>query len=94
VVNRYILDGIMITNLVFASSLQLLGFAMIAMGLALAVVTAWFWKSARPETEALAPLEIMGERQFVSASDDLKKQLLNSVRAKPAIEQRPSSDNN
>ena len=93
-VNRYILDGIMITNLVFAASLQLLGFAMIAMGLALAVVTAWFWKSARPETEALAPLEIMGERLFVSASDDLKKQLLNSVRAKPAIEQRPSSDNN
>ena len=84
----------MITDLVFASSLQLLGLAMIAMGLALAVVTVWFWKSARPETEALAPLEIMGERQFVSASDDLKKQLLNSVRAKPAIEQLPSSDNN
>ena len=84
----------MITNLVFALSLQLLGFAMITVGLALAVVTAWFWKSARPETEALAPLEIMGERQFVSASDDLKKQLLNSVRAKPAIEQLPSSDNN
>jgi hypothetical protein len=84
----------MITNLVFALSLQLLGFTMIAVGLALAVVTAWFWNSARPETEALAPLEIMGERQFVSASDDLKKQLLNSVRAKPAIEQLPSSDNN
>ena len=84
----------MITNLVFASSLQLLGLVMIAMCLALAVVTVWFWKSARPETEALAPLEIMGERQFASASDDEKKQLLNSVRAKPAIEQLPSSDNN
>ena len=84
----------MITDLVFASSLQLLGLAMIAMGLALTVVTVWFWKSARPETEALAPLEIMGERQFVSASDDQKKQLLNSVRARPAIEQLPSSDNN
>lgn len=84
----------MIISLVFASSLQLLGFGMITMGVALAIVTAWYWKSARPETEALAPLEIMGERQFVSASDDLKKQLLNSVRAKPAIEQLPGTNNN
>ena len=78
----------------FGGSLALLAIGMIAVGVGLTVVTAWFWYAARPEPEALAPLEIMSERQFVSADDNERKRLLHSVRAAPALEQSPESDTN
>ncbi len=78
----------------FASSLALLAIGMITVGVGLTVVTAWFWYAARPEPEALAPLEIMSERQFVSADDDERKRLLHSVRAAPDLEQTLESDKN
>ena len=78
----------------FAGSLALLAIGMIMVGVGLTVVTAWFWYAARPEPEALAPLEIMSERQFVSADDDERKRLLHSVRAAPDLEQTLESDTN
>ena len=78
----------------FGGSLALLAIGMITVGVGLTVVTTWFWYAARPEPEALAPLEIMSERQFVSADDTVRKRLLHSVRAAPALEQTLESDTN
>ena len=53
---------------------------MIAIGGGLVGVTIWFWNAARPDPEVLAPLEIMGDRNFVIASDKEKLRLLDAVR--------------
>ncbi len=53
---------------------------MIAIGCGLVGVTIWFWNAARPDPEVLAPLEIMGDRDFVRASDREKIRLLDAVR--------------
>lgn len=52
----------------------------IAASLALAVLTAWFWRNARLETPVLAPLEVMGERRFKNASHERRQELLDEVR--------------
>lgn len=67
-------------------SLKLLGLSMVAIGIGLVAVTIWFWSAARPDPEVLAPLEIMGDRNFVNATDKDKSRLLNAV--------RPRVDNN
>jgi hypothetical protein len=61
-------------------SLKFLGLAMIVVGGGLVGVTIWFWNAARPDPEVLAPLEIMGDRNFVMASDAEKVRLLDAVR--------------
>jgi len=66
-------------------SLKFVSFAMLAIAAGLLLATIWFWRSARPETEALAPLEIMGEREFLEADEDTRKRMLNAVRAKPSL---------
>ena len=53
---------------------------MIVVGGGLVGVTIWFWNAARPDLEVLAPLEIMGDRNFVMASDAEKVRLLDAVR--------------
>jgi hypothetical protein len=53
---------------------------MIAIGGGLVGVTIWFWNAARPDPVVLAPLEIMGDRDFVRASDREKIRLLDAVR--------------
>ena len=53
---------------------------MIVIGGGLVGVTIWFWNAARPDPEVLAPLEIMGDRNFVMASDAEKVRLLDAVR--------------
>jgi hypothetical protein len=53
---------------------------MIVVGGGLVGVTIWFWNAARPDPEVLAPLEIMGDRNFVMASDAEKVRLLDAVR--------------
>jgi hypothetical protein len=49
--------------------------ALVLLALALAVFTWWFWRSTRREHEALAPLEVMSDRKFVT-SDSLTRQVL------------------
>lgn len=66
-------------------SLKLVSFAMLAIAAGLLWATIWFWRTARPETEVLAPLEIMGEREFLDADEDGRKRMLNTVRAKPNL---------
>ena len=75
-------------------SLKLLGLAMISIGIGLVAVTIWFWNAARPDPEVLAPLEIMGDREFVKASEKEKSRLLNAVRVRVAENQLPDATNN
>jgi len=67
---------------------------MIAIGAGLVGVTIWFWNAARPDPEVLAPLEIMGDRNFVRASDREKVRLLNAVRIDASESQHSGSFNN
>ena len=67
---------------------------MIAIGGGLVGVTIWFWNAARPDPEVLAPLEIMGDRDFVRASDREKIRLLNAVRIDVSENQHTGLSNN
>lgn len=42
----------------------IISYLLIAGGLALIGLTAWFWKNSRPEPRALARLEVMSERAY------------------------------
>ncbi len=64
------------------------------MGVGLIAVTVWFWNAARPDPEVLAPLEIMGDRVFVKASEKEKTQLLNAVRVQVVKNQLPNPVDN
>jgi len=67
---------------------------MIFIGAVLVAVTVWFWNLARPDPEVLAPLEIMGDRVFVKASEKEKTRLLNAVRVRNPKNQLPDPANN
>ena len=67
---------------------------MIIIGVGLAVVTVWFWSAARPDPEVLAPLEIMGDREFVKASEKEKARLLNAVKLRKSVNQLQDLANN
>ncbi len=66
-------------------SLNFIALGLLVVAAGLGALTIWFWISARPEPEALAPLEVMGQREFAQADDESRKQMLNSVRAMPVI---------
>lgn len=53
---------------------------MVALGIGLFTVTLRFWRSAGEDPEALAPLEVMGDRRFARADLDERVDLLNAVR--------------
>ena len=74
---------------VFAVSLNSIAMSLLVVAAGLASATVWFWKSARPEPDSLAPLEVMSQRDFAQADDAVRKQMLNSVRAMPVID-RPA----
>lgn len=57
---------------------------LVAMGVLLAVVTVWFWRSTRPDHPALAPLEVMGDRRFAARSAFEQRQILDQVRPEGA----------
>ena len=67
---------------------------MISIGIGLVAVKIWFWNAARPDPEVLAPLEIMGDREFVKASEKEKSRLLNAVRVQNSKNQLPDATNN
>jgi len=49
-------------------------------GLGLFGLTIWFWRTSRPEPEALAPLEMMSERAYLKSKGVDRAFLLNMVR--------------
>ena len=67
---------------------------MIIIGIGLAAVTLWFWSAARPDPEVLASLEIMGDREFVKASEKEKARLLNAVKLLKSVNQLQDPANN
>ena len=67
---------------------------MIIIGIGLAAVTVWFWNAARPDPEVLAALEIMGDREFVKASEKEKARLLNAVKLLKSVNQLQDPANN
>jgi len=66
-------------------SLSFVALSLLVLAAGLAALTIWFWITARPEPEALAPLEIMSQAEFAQSDEETRKQMLNSVRAIPVI---------
>jgi len=54
---------------------------LIAVGLGLAVVTVWFWRTAQPHDPVLGALHIMGDRTFRSADAVARKEMLRQARS-------------
>ena len=61
--------------------IQLVAGGLAVLGVALAGVTIWFWRSTRPDPEPLAPLELMGTRKWRRADPIERRHLLDEVRA-------------
>ena len=75
----------------FAVSLNFIAMSLLVVAAGLASATVWFWTSARPEPDSLAPLEVMSQRDFAQADEVERKQMLNSVRAMPVIDRATES---
>jgi hypothetical protein len=58
-------------------------------GIGLFGLTIWFWRTSRPEPEALAPLEIMSERAYLKSKGVDRAFLLNMVRPSSTSEDLP-----
>lgn len=57
-----------------------LGLVLIVVGVALAGVTLWFWRSARADDPVLGPLEVIGDRRFKTADAETRKEMLRQAR--------------
>lgn len=55
---------------------SLLALLFVGAGLGLAYLTWWFWTTARPESPALAALELMSEREYMQLPDEEKDAFL------------------
>ena len=66
--------------LAIAPRVGAIGLLLLAAGLALAGLTLRFWSAARPETPALAPLEIMSDRRYQRATEQQRLAMVDSVR--------------
>ena len=58
----------------------LIALVCIGAGGALARMTWWFWTEARPESPALAPLEIMSDAAYGKADETQRVAMLDAVR--------------
>ncbi len=79
------LFSIILLELILGLSLSFLALSLLVVAAGLTALTIWFWISARPEPQSLAPLEVMGQRDFAHADDETRKQMLNAVRAAPVV---------
>ncbi len=59
--------------------------ALVLLAVGLAVFTWWFWRNTRRDPEALAPLEVMGERRFVDGDQTTRQTLLDANRPVGAV---------
>jgi len=58
----------------------LVGLALIAAGVALLVVTIWFWRASRVDDPVLGPLEVIGSREFKEADESTRREMLREAR--------------
>lgn len=54
--------------------------ALVAAGVALTGITVWFWRSTRPDPEALAPLVVMSSKRWRLGSPIERRQALDVAR--------------
>ncbi len=66
--------------LAIAPKVGAIGLLLVATGLVLVGLTLRFWSSARPESLALAPLEIMSDRRYQKATRDERAAMVEDVR--------------
>lgn len=64
---------------------------LVAIGLALAMIAVWLWRTTRPDPELLAPLEVMGERKWRRADPVAQHRTLDDVRPEGAEPLTPSA---
>ncbi len=62
----------------------LIALVCVVVGIALARMTWWFWNEARPESPALAPLEIMSDAAYGKADEAQRVAMLDAVRMSPS----------
>ena len=67
---------------------SLLALLFIGAGLGLAYLTWWFWTTARPESPALAALELMSEREYMQLPDEEKDAFLSPWRQLQHVQAR------
>lgn len=63
---------------------------LVALGLGLAMVAVWLYRTTRPDPELLAPLEVMGEHQWRRADPVAQRRTLDEVRPANARPLEPS----
>lgn len=63
---------------------------LVAVGLALAMVSVWLYRTTRPDHELLAPLEVMGDRKWRRADPVAQRRTLDTVRPDGAKPLEPS----
>lgn len=63
---------------------------LIALGIALAMVAVWLYRSTRPDPELLAPLEVMSERRWRRADPVGQRRTLDQARPSDAAPLAPS----
>ena len=66
-------------NIMFGLT-TLIALVCVMAGIALARMTWWFWVEARPESPALAPLEIMSDAAYGKADESQRSAMLDAVR--------------
>lgn len=57
---------------------------LVLLGLVLLLLTIWWWRGTRPESPALGPLEVMGDRKWASAAESERRRLLEEFRPEGA----------
>lgn len=65
--------------------------ALVVLGSALLVVTAWFWRSTRPDPDALGPLVVMSERRFATLGPIERRRTLDGARPGSSPEDEPAT---
>ncbi len=53
---------------------------LLVVGVGLLIFSYWYWRSTRPEPEALAPLELLGTRKVRKVSPEERRAALDQVR--------------
>ena len=72
--------NLVIFGLETTTAVKTVGAVLVVFGVLLAVFTYFYWKSARPEPEALAPLEVMSAKRFATTDPLDQQRLLDEVR--------------
>lgn len=57
---------------------------LILLGILFLVLTIWWWRSTKPESPALGPLEVMSERKWFTAAESERRRLIEQHRPEGA----------